>query len=346
MWFPHVVDTQSGGHPASKSSMGTMMIIVMHPFSQRLLPFLVGPVQAGIGPLAQQGLDEPFSLTVGLGPVRPGNLMTRAEPLQDAPDGQRAEVGRRAICHHALDPDSMLREEGRGVEQEARCGESPTIGEELYERHPRGIVDSDVEHIVTGSGVPRGDVPSERPMATALRNPPQRLHVDVEQLTGMVPYVPHRHARGGIQVAQPGEALAAEHRVDRRAGLAHEGTEPMRPPTQAEPQCPDLLRLFLWSRPRRDAGARGALLKASWPFQPPAMEPLIGRGARDAQRRGSLAYRPTHVHDSLHEQQPSQGCEFGILMGHSRLQKRCGIAFSHIHSRRQLNVNNLSGNYS
>src|SRR5438093_13113989 len=60
-------------------------------------------------------------------------------------------------------------------------------------------------------------------------NPPQRLHVDMEQFSGPLPDIADRHACGAIQVPQARQSALAEHFVDGRSGRSHQGSQGMRP---------------------------------------------------------------------------------------------------------------------
>jgi hypothetical protein len=55
-----------------------VVIVGVEPGGEGLASFLLGAVGAGVGPFFQQGAVEAFDLAVGLGPVRPGALVSDA----------------------------------------------------------------------------------------------------------------------------------------------------------------------------------------------------------------------------------------------------------------------------
>jgi hypothetical protein len=55
--------------------MGALEVVLVDPARQSLDPLVIGSVEPTVGPLAEEGLDEPLGLAVGLGAMRPGPLV-------------------------------------------------------------------------------------------------------------------------------------------------------------------------------------------------------------------------------------------------------------------------------
>lgn len=168
----------------------------------------------------------------------------------------------------------------------------------------------------------------------------------MDKFPGVGPDIADGYARRTIQIPQTSQPLASEHRIDRRARLAHQRRQAVRAPAQAETEHTDLLHLLRRRQPRRGLRARGAVLQSSRSSLPPAVEPLVRCGAGDPQRACSLTHQPPQVHDPLHQQQTSEGSKLGIPMSHGGPPEWSRITPSHFTLARQPSVNNLFGNYT
>ncbi len=61
--------------------MGSALIVGLEPAGKGGQAFLVGTVEAGIGPFVEHGADEALGLAVGLGTVGAGHGVAGAEVL-------------------------------------------------------------------------------------------------------------------------------------------------------------------------------------------------------------------------------------------------------------------------
>src|SRR5207247_2714497 len=71
----HVVYSRHG-RLASECCVRTVVVVMVQPLRERPTAFLVRPIELGIGPLGEQGLDEALGFAVGLGPVGADDLVT------------------------------------------------------------------------------------------------------------------------------------------------------------------------------------------------------------------------------------------------------------------------------
>ena len=60
---------------ATEGRMGAVGVVVTNPAREGRKALGVTPVETPIGPLGEEGFDEPFGLAVGLGPVGLGALV-------------------------------------------------------------------------------------------------------------------------------------------------------------------------------------------------------------------------------------------------------------------------------
>lgn len=136
-----------------------------------------------------------------------------------------SRVAESAVGHDALDVDPVLGEERGRIEQEAGSGHAVVIGEELHEGQAGGIIDGHVEDLVADPSTPGRSSPTMNPMATPVGNAPQSLHVEVDELTGMLTDVPDANAGRAVQITETGEAVATQDRMNRRVRYAYQGRQ-------------------------------------------------------------------------------------------------------------------------
>src|SRR5437667_383764 len=134
----HVVYSRHG-RLASECCVRTVVVVMVQPLRERPTAFLVRPIELGIGPLGEQGLDEALGFAVGLGPVGADDLVTDLQAGDGFPEGARGDVAVRPIRHHALDPHALLGKEGGSIHQEPRSGATAAIGQHLDERQAGGV---------------------------------------------------------------------------------------------------------------------------------------------------------------------------------------------------------------
>lgn len=134
--------------------------------------------------------------------------------------------------------------------------------------------------------------------------PPQLLHVQVHQLSGAIPHVPHRDAGGPVGVVQAAHPVAPQHPVDRGPGPAKGRGQVVRPAFRPPTGPQDLPLGPPVQAVRQAVGAAGAVLQAGLPLLAEPLQPLVGGGPGHVHRLGSPGDRPSQLLDPL-DQHPS-----------------------------------------
>jgi len=107
-----------------------------------------GPVERPVSPLADEGLDEPLGLAVGLRTVRPDPLVACTDPDQRLGVAMGVGVDPAVVGEDSLDRDTPLGKEGRRLEQcpgggRAVLGDMGDLGD------PAHVVHDHLEMVVT-----------------------------------------------------------------------------------------------------------------------------------------------------------------------------------------------------
>ena len=90
-----------------KASMGPMLVVPGEPSAEVSVAAIGAAMGDGVGPFAQQGLDEAFGLAIGARRIGPCADVAQAEPA--AGFGEEAgDVARAVVGHDALDLDAAL----------------------------------------------------------------------------------------------------------------------------------------------------------------------------------------------------------------------------------------------
>ena len=286
--------------------MQPRVVVVVQPSLQHLASVVAAAVGLRVGPFAQHGLDEPFGLAVGAGPVGLG-----ADVGQPAAGGlggpQLADIRRAVVGHHLLDRDPALGEPGDRPSQEPDRSGRRLVSKHLDVGESAGVVDGDVHGLPAGLvGVSAG-ADTENPLA-GLGEASQRLHVQMHQLTRMPADIPVRRL-DRVQPGQPVEPEPVQHRAD--GGHRHlqcGGDRRARHPRSAQPldHRLDLLRRAARARlrPRRPVRHRLAGVIAN--------EPAVGGALGDVRRLRRIDHRPTQQTDPLTHQLPTQRSQPGV----------------------------------
>src|SRR5579875_2160892 len=85
--------------------MRAMPVVLVEPRSKLLAAFVGVLIGAGIGPLAQGGLDEPFRLAVGARGVGPGETVLQAPGAAGLSEGSRA-ISRAIVGENGPEADA------------------------------------------------------------------------------------------------------------------------------------------------------------------------------------------------------------------------------------------------
>ena len=161
----------------------------------------------GVSPLAEGGLDEAFSLAIGLGGIGFGEAM----PETEGGHGRAHGVGPVAGAIVGEDPlglDAVAGEEAKGGVEESDGAAGGLIGEDLSESETGVIIDGDVEELPAGA---RGVI-----VLTVAGNAMARAHdagelldIEVDEFAGPSALGAADRERR-LQGREPGRMLAQE----------------------------------------------------------------------------------------------------------------------------------------
>src|SRR5260370_650299 len=124
------------------------------------IAFLRVEVIANVGPLAQCGLDEAFSLAIGARSVRTGKAVLDAE-LEAGGAKRTGAIAGAVVGEQAANGDSVLGVEGDGGTQEGDGGFALLVGQHEGEGEAGVIVDGNVQSLPASEL--RGGVPPPFP---------------------------------------------------------------------------------------------------------------------------------------------------------------------------------------
>ena len=124
-------------------------------------------------------------------------------------------VARAIVGEDALDPDLACGEPVRRALPERGGGRTLFVVEDLRVRDPSAVVDDGVQVPVTDRGPsPSRSVPATvDPPTTTVGDPGERLHVDVDELTGLIMFIAtHRLTiRCAVTAVQSPQTLMPQH---------------------------------------------------------------------------------------------------------------------------------------
>jgi hypothetical protein len=229
---------------------------------------------------------------VGLGPIGAGALVGVAAGGQGRAD-QAAGVATGVVGQHPLELDAVSGVEGLGSAQEAGAGQGVLISQDLGVGQPGGVVNRRVDVVVADPPTPRRPgTAAVDAVAATIRDAPQLLDVDMDQLTGSGTLIAADHpTRGPVHVGQPTQAVADKDAMDGGSGPADPGG---RSGPGRACGCGAAGR----SRPpRRRApggvmvGDAGPVMEAGLAVLAVASPPAVGAGSGDAQLGSDLGGR-------------------------------------------------------
>lgn len=174
------------------------------------------PVRAAegsrVGPFSEQGPDHAFGLAVGLGTVGASKALTDPEFKTRGGEGLR-EVRAAVVRQEPLDRNAVAGEPGDGPHEERRGRFAQFVGQHLGLRQARVIVDGNVQELPPDTGDPRAAI-----TVNSVADPPdlpQHFYVQMHQLTGPRPFIPH-DLSWGLEGGQRVQPLPAQFGRDSR----------------------------------------------------------------------------------------------------------------------------------
>ena len=159
-------------------------------------------VSEAISPFAEQCLDHSFSLAVGPRGVRSGADVPDAELAARCGKQMRA-ISIAVVGQQSSNEDATLGEPSYGSAQEADRGPFSLAAEHFHVCHSRSVIDANVSELPSGSWSMSAVAGNAMPYPI---DPPELLHVDVEQISRTTPFVSARRRRRveAIQARQTG----------------------------------------------------------------------------------------------------------------------------------------------
>jgi hypothetical protein len=210
--------------------VGAVVVVVgLEPARKGVQAGLVAGVGPRVGPLQGEGGVEPLRLAVGLRPVGAGALVGDSDASQHLAEQPRA-VAVAVVGEDLRNPDAELGVERQRLLGEAGHGRGALVGVDLQVGHPGVVVDRHMQVVVADPGpVASAGSSSQGLVATPSRDPALGLDVEVEQLPRPLALVAHHLPGWPVQLPQPGQLVAAQHRMDRGGCLTQRPANPVRP---------------------------------------------------------------------------------------------------------------------
>lgn len=321
------------------------MVVVVKPLREGTAALLVGAVEARVGPFREEGLDEPLGFAVGLRAVGSSDLVADPKGLGRSAELSGEAIGHGPVGHHPLNAYPLLPEEGGRGEHEPGSGGTAGIGQDLGEGQAGRIVDGDVDDLEARAAVFGRRAAAEEAVPASRGNPRQRLHIDMEELPGVLPDIADGDAGRAVQRAQPRDPMATEDGIDRGVGAADQGRDAARSGLQALAETEDLACRALRNQTRRGVRTTRSIPQPVQSLLLPPTKPFVRGLPRYTGRSSRLAHGPMQVLDALDQQQTAKGREFAVWMSHDCLRGWSYPSRPHTSAKRQSCVNNLFGQY-
>ena len=179
-------------------------------------------IGAGIGPFTSDGLDEAFSLAIGLRAIGFGKEMLDAELLTGGGKVVRA-IGSATIGEHALDGKSMSFIELNCLMKRGHHALDLLIRQEAGKGKPAMIIYGNVQALDSSAAIALRAVSGGTHART--REAAQLLDVEVKQLTGSSTFVALHGRLGRFKRAEAVEAVAAQDARDCGLGDLKDGED-------------------------------------------------------------------------------------------------------------------------
>ena len=190
-----------------QGGMRAMEVIVMKVVGKEGSTVGTRVIGTSIGPLAGDGLDEAFGLTVGLRAIGFGEEVGEAEFMAGSGEDFGA-ISRAAIGEELLDGKAVSGIEAESEVQRVENALGAFVREEASEGEAGVIIDGDVETFDAGAWVAEGAIPGGA--HAWAKKAPELLDVEVEEFAGSGAFVAPRGRFGRIERGEPIEAMTAQ----------------------------------------------------------------------------------------------------------------------------------------
>src|ERR1700738_3891397 len=148
-------------------------------------------VSEAISPLAEKCLDHSFRFAVGLRSVRSGADVLDAELAAGGSKQMRA-IRLAVVGQPPSNHDATLTEPSHRSPEESDGRSFSLAAEHLHIRQSRSVIDANVSELPPGSRSMSAVAGDAMPDPV---DPPELLHIDVEQISGTTPFVSTRRWR-------------------------------------------------------------------------------------------------------------------------------------------------------
>lgn len=236
-------------------------VVVLDPWLQGGGAFVVAGEHVSVGPFGLQRPVESFDFAVLPWAVWTDPDVAGTEHRDHLGHGPALRVRPVVVGHHFSDPGDARSGEGLGgAGNEPGAGVCGLVGVDLGVRESTVVIDGRMHVVVSDSlfGAYSGGVASPCPPPTTSGDTPEFLDVDMDEVTWVVPFIPHRsglrcadHLTGErVTRAKVCDVVAAQDPTDRACRNTEFVGETIRTNPPAQPFGKDLL-LNLEGGPRR-----------------------------------------------------------------------------------------------
>jgi hypothetical protein len=272
----------------------------------------VGSVDGGwvgpfVSPLAKQGLDEAFGLSIGLRVVGLCPQVTELEPLADSIE--LGLVAGSVVGHYRLDGYAAVLEPGDRASEKASRARGSFIRQDLGVSHARSVVDGDMDELPADASNTGGAVTVDAMSNTS--DTTQLLDVDVDQFAGPISLVSDDRLLG-LEALEPRQAMASQDPGHGRRAQPHARCD-LRARIPSLAQTQHVLNPVRVGLPRHPMRAGTAVDQGRLAGLGKSPLPLEGRPPGYTGRRGG----PGHGHpsdDPLNEQGSTGWATSGIVV--------------------------------
>jgi|SRR5215472_4301623 len=259
--------------------MGAMPVVVVEPGRQLSVAFLGVEVGAGVDPLPESGLDEPFGLAVGTRRIGTGEVVMQAELENGSPEGM-GTITMAVIGEQAANGDAEAGVIGHsGVEESdrSRGGEG---GQDLSEGNAGMVINGDVKVLPAAVMLAATTaIGTEGNVGEAA----ELLDIEVKQIAGGGMLIT-KDGDSRLEIAHTVQAQAAQNTADGRATQTG-GLGNMEAGEALAPQLFDALCQRFPGTTGTAMGAGRTILETRWSLLAITAGPL-GSGAGSNVERG------------------------------------------------------------
>src|SRR5215210_2184969 len=307
------------GREATERGVRAALIVEVDEGRQRLEPLGVRSIRPGVGPLPDEGSDEPLGLAVGLRTIRPGPAVSTL--AEDGAIGVRP-IGEAVVGQDPLDRDPVGGEDRQSLGQGPGGAPTGLVGHLDDHASTAVVVDDHLEVVVPQPelAAPGLGRPAERAMPAAVGDPAELLVVLVDERAWVTDLVAaDRQAGRPVDVGEPRQPAATQDGADGRGRHAEQRPEPVGTPAPLPPRGHDPGDLLGWGRVGRAMRSGAPVVQAGRSFEPIAADPLVAGRPADALGLGGGRHRPARAEHAVDQELAAVLVETRRTMRHESL---------------------------